>query len=186
MGKKQEKAQKKREKKKKKKVTEEKAISGALQPEKVSSPAGGVTGAPSEQVNDRQASTDSTEQTAVVTVPQVVPAKNGTQTTVVDQQSSPPSPPTSQQSNHVTPLTVLKKLERKTCRTALQQDQGDFIIPNNRPMISIIKLDKMLDAIDTGEGNYNDDTDDEIPQEEIQQYLSEVQEQRDELRQNLR
>ena len=64
---------------------------------------------------------------------------------------SPPSPPTSQKSNHVTPLTVLKKLERKTCRTALHQDHGDFIIPNNRPMISIIKLDKMLDAIDTGE-----------------------------------
>ena len=37
-----------------------------------------------------------------------------------------------------------------------------------------------------GEGNYNEDTDDEIPQEEIQQYLSEVQSQRDELRQNLR
>jgi len=178
--KKQEKAQKKREKKKKqKKVAEEKAAE-----EKLATPNSDTTLSAPEKVSP-DALGDYTS-TAVKEVPQIIPSINGTRGTEVDQKSSPPSPPTSQQSNHVTPLTVLKKLERKTCRTALQQDHGDFIIPNNRPMISIIKLDKMLEAIDTGEGNYNDDTDDEISQEEIQRFLSEVRPQRDELRQNLR
>ena len=54
-----------------------------------------------------------------------------------------PAPPSSQ-------LTVLKKLERKTCRTNGAFNQGALIIPNNGPMIDWRRLEKMLDANDPG------------------------------------
>jgi hypothetical protein len=90
-----------------------------------------------------------------------------------------PAPPSSQ-------LTVLKKLERKTCRTNGAFNQGALIIPNNGPMIDWRRLEKMLDANDPGEINDNEEDDDEIHQDEINEYLNKVQEQRAELRNNLR
>jgi hypothetical protein len=81
---------------------------------------------------------------------------------------------------------VLKKLERKTCRTNGAFNQGALIIPNNGPMIDWRRLEKMLDANDPGEINDNEEDDDEIHQDEINEYLNKVQEQRAELRNNLR
>ena len=45
---------------------------------------------------------------------------------------------------------MLKKLERKTCRTNGAFNQGALIIPNNGPMIDWRRLEKMLDANDPG------------------------------------
>ena len=55
------------------------------------------------------------------------------------------------------------------------------LVPSKEP-ISVLKLASILDQ----DEEEDDDEDENIPQEEIQQYLMEVSEQREELRRNLR
>ena len=55
------------------------------------------------------------------------------------------------------------------------------LVPSKEP-ISVLKLASILDQ----DEEEDDDEDENIPQEEIQQYLLEVSEQREELRRNLR
>lgn len=190
------KAQKKREKKKKQKQKKDQAVasindfSADVSADLTSAVTGSAGSSPpalnscpfQSNAGQRAANSGSESETAVVDVPlpakEAVSADKCKQTAAVVQKHCP-APPSSQ-------LTVLKKLERKTCRTNGAFNQGALIIPNNGPMIDWRRLEKMLDANDPGEINDNEEDDDEIHQDEINEYLNKVQEQRAELRNNLR
>jgi len=190
------KAQKKREKKKKQKQKKDQAVasindfSADVSADLTSAVTGSAGSSPpalnscpfQSNAGQRAANGCSKSETAVVDVSlpakDCVSADNCKQIAAVVQKHCP-APPSSQ-------LTVLKKLERKTCRTNGAFNQGALIIPNNGPMIDWRRLEKMLDANDPGEINDYEEDDDEIHQDEINEYLNKVQEQRAELRNNLR
>jgi len=77
---------------------------------------------------------------------------------------------------------IVKKLEKKAAMASCENEALlKKLVPSKEP-ISVLKLASILDQ----DEEEDDDEDENIPQEEIQQYLLEVSEQREELRRNLR